>query len=61
MMHTEIYYSPDQAMDAALFICKHFNTTVSLKEGDNGEFIITWNDIPKPTIAKRKRTERQRR
>jgi hypothetical protein len=42
MWFEEKYWSPEYAMNAALFICKHLNVQVSLKQDDMGEITISW-------------------
>jgi hypothetical protein len=48
MWKEEIYWSHEYAMNAALFICKHLDVQVSLKQEDNnGPITVSWYDLTK--------------
>jgi hypothetical protein len=44
MEREEIYWSAENAYNAAMFITASLQVSVTLKRGDGGEFIISWTD-----------------
>jgi hypothetical protein len=41
-MNMEIYWSPENAYNAAMHLVETLKVPVTLTQGDDGEFIITW-------------------
>jgi hypothetical protein len=47
VMNQEIYWAPEHAYRVAMYLVSLLQVPVTLTEGDDGEFIITWTD-PEP-------------